>query len=157
MCKIGKCERKTDTKTYLCNNKKTKVESLLFNITRCALKWTDQAIHWPAGASHHHPPPQVWRYPSYPSYWLRWCASWEPRRWSPHQTAPDPPGQAAPGWALLEAWGSHSSYLVNEKKKERWNNRNTESGALINKKAHDKKIFVVYLPVYHRWDINQYI
>lgn len=93
-------------------DKQNIAESPLFNMTFCALTFTDQAIHWPAVASHHHLPPRGPRCPSCPSYWLRWCVFWVPRHRSLHQTAPDPPGQAAPGWAPPEASGSHSSYLT---------------------------------------------
>lgn len=93
-------------------DRQSMAETPLFKMTFCALTFTDQAIHWPAVASHHHLPPLGLRCPSCPSYWLRWCVSWEPRHRSLHQTAPDPPGRAAPGWVPPEVSGSHSSYLA---------------------------------------------
>ena len=99
-------------------------ESHKFNMTQHrALTFTDQAIHWPAVASHHHLPPRGLRCPSCPSYWLRWCVFEGPRHRSLHQTAPDPPGRAAPGWAPPEALGSHSSYLGGaERDRKEWKN-----------------------------------
>lgn len=99
-------------------DKQSTAQSPLFNMTSQALTFTDQAIHWPAVASHRRLLPQGLRCPSCPSYWPKWCASWEPRRQSLHRTAPDPPGRAAPGWALLEALGSHSSYLKESSERE---------------------------------------
>lgn len=96
-------------------------------MTCCVWKLTDQAIHWPAGASHRHPPPRARRCPSYPSYWLKWCVFWAPPHWSLHQIAPDPPGQAEPGWALPEAWEFHSSYLTEKRMEEQ---RKTEINKL---------------------------
>lgn len=90
-------------------------EPPLFNMTFCALTFTDQAIHWPAVASHHRLPPRGRRCPSCPFCWLKWCASWELRRRSPHRTAPDPPGRAGPGSARRGASGCRSSSLEEEK------------------------------------------
>ena len=111
--------RETNSDTDLANpqplNKQTLAEPLLFNMTFCALAFTDRVIRWPAVASRRHLPPRGPRCPSCPSYWPRWCVSWEPRRRSLRQTAPDPPGRAVPGWALREASGSHSSYLIEQR------------------------------------------
>lgn len=90
---------------------------VIYHNIQCAATFTDQAIRWPAAASRHRPLLQVQRCPSCPSYWRRSCASWASRHRSLHQTAPDPPSQAAPGWAQPEASGSHNSFLKRAKKR----------------------------------------